>query len=203
MRNLAFFCIVLIVASSGCGVSLFVKPEEQAVVDEQIFPDWLSLFGEQDVRAASTKLERRIVVFNRTWDKSTKKWDLKICAEPPAEAMQALNSLSKLEATLEQKKGENLSDSLGGKGDFGLTTAVQAAFRRTQGLQFYRDGAYQWCQAYMNGFITAPEFVAKLGALEKDAKELIKKEISQPGFYVGTLPQIQIEQLKQLKQALQ
>jgi len=201
MRSLALFCIVLIVASSGCGVSLFVKPEEQAVVDEQIFPDWLSLFGKQDVRAASTKLERRIVVFSRTWEDN--KWKLKVCTEPPAEAMQALNSVNKLEATLAQKYGKDMSDTLSGKGDFGLTTAVQAAFRRTQGLQFYRDGAYQWCQAYLNGLVTKENFLKKLDALEKNATALIKEEIKQPGFYVGTFPQIQVEQLKQLHQALQ
>ena len=194
MRSLACLCVVLIVANSGCGVSHFVKPEEQAVVDEHVFSNYsfiprIRFLAQEGVRALSTKLERRIVVFNRVKDKNG--WKLVVCAEPPAEAIQALNSVSKLEAELKKQLAENKSSALSGAGDFGLTTAVQAAFRRTQGLQFYRDSAYQWCQAYLNGFIDDAEFLQKLKRLEEKAALLIAKEIEQPGFYVGTLPSIQ------------
>lgn len=200
MRSLVCFCMVLIVANSGCGVPFFVKPEEQAVVDEHVFsntsviPGWI--LAREGVRALSTKLERRLVIFDRKKEKGKKgkKWKLKVCAEPPAEAIQALDSVSKLEAELKKQFAENQSSTLRGTGEFGLTTAVQSAFRRTQGLQFYRDGAYQWCQAYLNGLIEKKEFLKKLERLEAKATLLITKEIEQPGFYVGTLPSIQTEE---------
>ena len=195
MRSLICFCMVLTVANSGCGVSLFVKPEEQAVVDEHVFsnksflPGWI--LAREGVHALSTKLERRLVLFDRRKKNGCKnEWELKVCAEPPAEAIQALDSVSKLEVELKKQLAENKSSTLSGTGDFGLTTAVQAAFRRTQGLQFYRDGAYQWCQAYLNGFIKKDKFLERLKRLEEKAALLITKEIEQPGFYVGTLPSI-------------
>ncbi len=200
MRSLVCFCMVLIVANSGCGVPFFVKPEEQAVVDEHVFSNTsvipgVPLLAQQGVRALSTKLERRLVIFDRRKKNGCKnEWELKVCAEPPAEAIQALDSISKLEAELKKQIAENQSSTLSGTGDFGLTTAVQSAFRRTQGLQFYRDGAYQWCQAYLNGFVEKDKFLERLKRLEEKAALLIAKEIEQPGFYVGTLPSIQTEE---------
>ena len=105
MKSLICFCMALIVATSGCGVSLFVKPEEQAVVDEHVFsnksliPGWI--LAREGVRALSTKLERRLIIFDRKKEKG-KKWKLSVCAEPPAEAIQALESVSKLEAELKK-----------------------------------------------------------------------------------------------------
>ena len=194
--------LVLLVGSSGCGLSPFVQPEAQAVVDEHIFSNSslfsnLPILSQDGVRALSTKLERRLVIFNRK--KTDEGWDLKICAEPPAEAIQALQSINKLEATLKKQTPAKTTVEGSGSGESGLTTAVQSAFRRTQGLQFYRDGAYQWCQAYINNLITRKDFVEKLETLQEKAAYLIQEEVNQEGFYVGTLPQIQIEQLKKLQ----
>ena len=184
MAQLAALCITLLIVS-GCGVPFFVKPEEQAVVDEHIFSDVILykpltwMLASSGVRTASTKVERRIIVFERTKAKNGQ-MKLKICAEPPAEALQALESINKLTAELQAKK---IPLTATGTGDFSLQTAVQSAFRRTQGLQFYRDGAYQWCQAYINGLIDEPEFRQRLKQLEESAEKLIMKEIQNPGFY--------------------
>lgn len=142
MRSSYIVPTVLVVALtiSGCGVSLFVKPEEQAVVDELIFLDWPDIpgFSKGGVRALSTKIERRLVLFQRDPNDRGK---LTVCAEPSAEATQALSSISKLETALKES-------GISGAGDFGLTATAEAVFRRSQGLQFYRDGAYKLCQAY-------------------------------------------------------
>ena len=190
MKKLLTLATIVLLFGSGCGFPLFVKPEEQAVVDEHIFsnPRWYKpltwIFEDSGVRAASTKLERRIIVFNREWKKDDgdgkKGWHLQVCAEPPPEAVQALESTSKIAAELEAQ-GVPLIAS--GTGDFALQTAVQAAFRRTQGLQFYRDAAYQICQAYLNELINMEQYRKQLKDLGKKAFILIKEEINHPNFY--------------------
>ena len=112
-------------------------------------------------------------------------YTLKVCAESHPEATQSLNSDFELEG-----KVENIDIT---KVLRGLETKVKSTFTRSQGLQFYRDGAFQLCQAYLNGFI--PEgsshhgfhpcpncFLEQLNALRKDAVNIILHEI-QGGFY--------------------
>ena len=182
---LVVYLIALAVLVGGCGVPLFVKPEEQAVVDEHIFSNsrWYKpltwILEDSGVRAASTKMERRLIVFERTLDEQNN-YRFKVCAEPPAEAVQALESVSKFAAELEAQ-GVPLAAS--GTGDFSLQTAVQSTFRRTQGLQFYRDGAYQLCQAYLNDLICKKEYKKRLKGLENKAFELIYQEIKHDNFY--------------------
>ena len=144
-------------------------------MDEYVFFPWLS--NRSGVHALSTKIERRLVVFERKEEGEDDGLRLKVCAESPAEATQALDSINKLEATL--KKVE-----LQGNFDSTLRTVVEAAFKRTQGLQFYRDGAYQLCQAYMNGVIKSKEqFLSHLKNLEDKAVKLIEKELEREDFY--------------------
>lgn len=62
------------------------------------------------------------------------------------------------------------------------------SFKRSQGLQFYRDAAYQVCQAYLKGLIRVhgrpcPHcFLMRLRKLEGDAIRLINEEVHH-GFY--------------------
>ena len=202
MRHVVCMAITLIFfVGNGCGVSLFVKPEEQAIVDEHIFSNEETLgaffLGKGGVRAASTRAERRIILFERN-----PTGVLKVCAEPPAEALQALSSTSDLRAAIEKGKTGGPLSKLSAQGEFGLATAVQSAFRRTQGLQFYRDGAYQLCQALINGLFDGEtdggakgkkgDYLSQLKKLQKRAADLIEQEIKQPGFYAGQLPGVSI-----------
>ena len=151
-------------------------------MDEYVFFPWLS--NRSGVHALSTKIERRLVVFERKKKGEDDDLRLKVCAESPAEATQALNSINKLTVELEKAGIPK------GSFDSTLSTAVHAAFKRTQGLQFYRDGAYQLCQAYMNGLITKSngktaeeKFLSHLKELENKAVKLIKQELEREDFY--------------------
>ena len=160
---------------NGCGLSPFVKPEEQAVVDEHVFSGF-PFKPRVGVHAVSTKMERRLVMIEQK-EEGDKRM-LKICAESPAEATQALNSITQLAAKLDK-----VNIDLTGNFNSELSTAVNAVFKRTQGLQFYRDAAYQLCQAYLNGLFGQKDevenevFRVRLGALEDKAVRLIEKEL--------------------------
>lgn len=91
---------VAICVLNGCGLTPLVKPEEQAVVDEYVFFPWLS--NRTGVHALSTKIERRLVVFERKKKGEDDDLRLKVGAESPAEATQALNSINKLTVELEK-----------------------------------------------------------------------------------------------------
>ena len=54
---------------------------------------------------------------------------------------------------------------------------MKQLFKRSQGVQLYRDGAFSLCNLYLNGGLTDGEYLAELRELRKAAFELIKLEI--------------------------
>ena len=194
MRKTLFLLTLAMMVVPGCGVTTFVPPEEDAVVDEHVYYSLGLITSEEaGVRALSTKAERRLVLMDRYKKKKSKdkydedengEYELKVCAESHPEATQSLNSDFKLEGEV-----ENIDIT---KFLRALETKVKSTFTRSQGLQFYRDGAFQLCQAYFNGLITKSShhgshpcpncFLDQLNALRKDAVNIILHEI-QGGFY--------------------
>ena len=115
-------------------------------------------------------------------------YKLKVCAESPAEATQDLSSTFDFAGTVEKIEISKLLKA--------LSTKVKPTFKRSQGLQFYRDGAFQLCQAYLNGLITGgysyhdfhscPHcFIEELNALRDTAANIILHEVAN-GFYPGS-----------------
>ncbi len=182
--------LVLVVFLSGCGVTLFVPPEEDAVVDEHVYHnlwDFIFAYESKGVHALSTKAERRLVLMEKKKVKNGYhgKSVLTVCAESPPEATQDLSSTLDFAGTLEKIEIAKLIKA--------LSTKVKPAFKRSQGLQFYRDGAFQLCQAYMNelitektlahGFHPCPHcFITQLNELRDIAKTIILHEVTN-GFY--------------------
>ncbi len=64
-RSLVLNLYVAVCLLQGCGMSFFVPPEEDAVVDEHVY---FSPIEDSGVRALSTKIERRLVLMNRQPD---------------------------------------------------------------------------------------------------------------------------------------
>ncbi len=144
--------LIILVATSllqGCGITLFVPPEEDAVVDEHVFTPIIDLprfFGwdRDSVHALSTKAERRLVLMEKKVKNGYhEKSVLTVCAESPAEATQDLSSTFDFAGSVEKVEISKLLKA--------LSTKMKPTFKRSQGLQFYRDGAFQLCQAYLNG----------------------------------------------------
>ena len=58
-----------------------------------------------------------------------------------------------------------------------LETIVEKLFDRTQGAQFFRDGAFHLCLAYLNGIIEEEEFLDLYMKLQSDSTKLIDTEL--------------------------
>ena len=64
----------------------------------------------------------------------------------------------------------------------GLITSVASLTKRSQGLQWFRDGVFALCQSRMNGFIDNAEFTKQLYKLRDISKELMLKEMENPNW---------------------
>ena len=58
-----------------------------------------------------------------------------------------------------------------------LETTVKSLFQRSQGVQLFRDGLYNLCQAHLNGAITATQYHDNYNKLLMKASEVIKDEV--------------------------
>jgi hypothetical protein len=60
-----------------------------------------------------------------------------------------------------------------------FATTIATLFRRSQGVQLFRDGSFNLCEAYLNGAIDGPQYIKLHENLLKVSKELIVQEIPQ------------------------
>lgn len=137
-----------------------------------------------EVHALATGANRRLVVTAKVREDDDSE-ALVICAEPSPDAIEAL--AASVNASLDARDGER---SLEAERASAITTAASGLLKRSQGLQFYRDGIFALCQASMNGLRRKEDVRALALAyqeLQKDAKELILAEIRSQGWNsVGT-----------------
>ncbi len=143
-----------------------------------------------DVHALATGAERRLVVAART-DAVVPKEKigtgidaittyeihpnraLLVCAEPSPDAVQALA------ASISAKIENNATANQNAKAELArdISTSVGVVLKRSQGLQFFRDGIFALCQGSMNG-LRDPEAIAhQFEQLRKTSAELIMAEI--------------------------
>lgn len=118
--------------------------------------------------------ERRFVVF--TPDK--RHGGVRVCAEPSPDVAQATSSLEQLGigAQLGAVQGaENAAAAINNLSYY--ATAQLLLTQRSQGLQFYRDGMYYFCQMYSQGDIELPEYQAKEKELREMAARLIEQQL--------------------------
>ncbi len=143
----------------GCGVSWFVNPKEQPIIEDKL--------GETGFRTLSMTPERRSVIFGM--DSTGNKF---FCAEPPSDA--AENLANSFAAALKGSDGK-----LDLSAEFAKTFASNAKqlFFRSQGVQLYRDGMYSLCQSFVIGAISASELSIKQDQLLQNVTNLINAEI--------------------------
>jgi len=98
------------------------------------------------------------------------------CAEPSPDAIESIATA--FGAAFEASKTLPTNEALAVQAGISktLSTASGALFRRTQGIQLYRDGAFFLCQAVMNGYIDAAEYQEALFKLRGDAVGLVEAE---------------------------
>lgn len=97
----------------------------------------------------------------------------KLCAEAPADA--ASNFASTFAGALSAPLAEGKAISAETKTS--IAVAIKQLFKRSQGVQLYRDGAFALCNMYLNGAINGESYLKELEELRKAAKDLITTEI--------------------------
>ena len=168
MRIIAITLFIL--PLTGCGVSWFTEPKTNPVIEDRV---GTPLYGEGElIGTLATTAERRIVLTSLKGANAGK-----FCAEPSPDTAESL--LASFKASIDASATAKSSAQASLKGEFArsLATSFGALTRRTQGLQFYRDGAYALCQARMNGYIAPEEFVAQFNDLRQQSFRLISQEV--------------------------
>ena len=146
-------------------------------------------FGKATVSAISTDANRRLVIVKlgsayddpacaeegvrtqRCWSRDL--WMPKFCAEPPPDAVKEFAEA--LKVALEAQYA-----GAGGQIEFNNTVVEVARqlFRRSQGVQLFRDGAFYLCQAWLNGLVDSGSFEKHWGHLLQVAADLAESEIA-------------------------
>ena len=180
MKLMSILCAAIL-AVTVLGCSAFTPPMEMPIIEDHSHDGRVTTF--------STIPSRRMVILTEPEKGSG---IFIVCAEPSADVSD--NIASSMAAALTAKgpnKGTESSGNVGLSIANTLATTAQHLFKRTQGLQLYRDGMYNLCQAKMNGIIDNKTFQAKADVLLEKAVLLITKEIpyldkTQPDNTQGT-----------------
>lgn len=110
------------------------------------------------------------------------------CPEPPPDVAQSIFNSISASIQAEAVDGSNKSAKISAEQMSELAEKIAPLIRRTQGLQFYRDGMYYICVAYLNSrylsgeqhsgmALTKSELMAEMGALRQQAYKLMLTEV--------------------------
>lgn len=155
MRTLLIALICLF--TSGCAYYLTARPP---VMERK-----LGRPGSESVGALATASDYRLV-YVQIDPKS------RVCAEPPPDAAGQFASI--FAAALSGPKKKQTFDV---NTQASLAVSMKQLFKRSQGVQFYRDATFTLCNLYMNHAISEERYFAELQALRTSAAALIDKEI--------------------------
>ena len=150
---IAIGCLFL----SGCAYYLSPRPP--------IMERKLGRPAAESVGALATSADYR-VIYVRV------KPDARLCAEPPPDAAGqfAATFAAALSGPLKEK-------TLSAETQASMALSMKQLFLRSQGVQFYRDGTSTLCNMYLNGVITADQYLKEAQNLQSVSKELILAEI--------------------------
>jgi hypothetical protein len=156
MRAFAIATACLLI--SGCAYYLTPRPP---VMERK-----LGRPGHESIGALATAADYRMVYVGINPK-------TKMCAEPPPDA--AGQFAAQFAAAM---KGLSLQDQkLSAETQASMALSMKQLFRRSQGVQFYRDGVFALCNMHLNGQIDGPQYVASEQALREAAAALIYREI--------------------------
>lgn len=161
--------LFLIVSSTIHGCSFLTRPIEKPIIEDH----------SGNLGTLATVAERRMVVAKKDYDKDSwfNSYESKFCAEPSPDATQSLaNALSfALKGSAEGlKEKPQVSTELSKS----LATTAKSLFHRSQGVQLFRDGLYNLCQANLNGAITADQYHTNYIYLLNQATKIISAEVA-------------------------
>lgn len=154
------------VALSGCAV--LTSPIERPIIEDH----------SGNLGTFASVAERRMVITKKDYSNvvGSNIYESKFCAEPPPDATQSIASA--LTAALAgSAAGIEAKPELSVQFAKSLETTAKSLFFRSQGVQLFRDGLYNLCQAYLNGAITPLQYNQQYSALLTSASAIIKDEI--------------------------
>ena len=176
---------VILVGFAGLagGCSFFTPPMERPIIEDHALGN---------VNAFSLIPSRRMVIVKRDSQGDPSTAPIAVCAEPAPDVTDNLASTfaSSLAASVPGSTGAGKAVELGIALERTLQTFAQVLFKRTQGLQLYRDRMSQLCIARMNGYLTNETYIRNANEAYASVIPLIEKE----------LPQLQPIAAKDLKQ---
>lgn len=149
-----------------------------------------NVFGKRPTSVFSMTAERRTVIVMA--DEHNPATPMKFCAEPPADV--AANIASSVRAALEASvKGIKVgaaSPEVQAAGEFSrsLSSTMMSLFYRSQGIQLFRDGLFNLCQARINGMLTDAQYAQK-------HSDLLDKSFA---LILGELPSVQAARLQSM-----
>lgn len=167
--------VLLSIASMLGGCAYLTSPMAVPVQQEYVG----SIFGDRQSSVISLTSERRTVVVrkgtvprNNAANDTDHAW--LFCAEPPPDVAANLVSTFKAAGDVTALKGDAKASA---EFNRSLSTISSALFSRSQGLQLFRDGLFNLCQARLNGFISPDQYEDQYSKLLERAFDLIKQEI--------------------------
>ena len=147
------------------GCSIVTPPLEKPVIEQKTH-NW---FNTQKISVFSSTASRRQVL--------VKFPESQICAEAPPDVAETI--LSSLALLIKKRTKDGPAEKYDADLELNKTllTIADRLFERTQGAQFFRDGAFHLCLANMNESISANEFRKLYENLFREAAELIEIEL--------------------------
>jgi len=150
----------------------------------------------EDVVTLSTKAERRLVFASTSDDPN-----LRICAEPSPDVAEAVSAA--VRAGVEASGSADTVTDAKVRAEIAQSVATEVApiFKRSQGLQYLRDGTYAICQGALGGVANGdPELIIDVyKQLLVNSKELIMAEIEDPSWNADLDIQVTAPTLSDLK----
>lgn len=155
MRSILALSVAVMM--SGCGLPYFTEPKANPTIEQN--------FGE-GYSALVTTAERRIVISS---DAEKTGVPQMVCAEPSPDAIESIAASFGAEADVKISDPTGAEQSAKAAFARGVATSAGALTRRSQGVQFFRDGVFALCQGAMNG-IASPMTRDELEALPTELK---------------------------------
>ncbi len=149
----------MILGNSGCASYFTPRPP--------VIEDKVGKSGQEMVGTLATAPDYRVVYVKLNES-------AKLCAEAPADA--GAQFASSFAGSLAAPVGGGAA-TIDAQAQLSIAVAMKQLFKRSLGVQLYRDGAFALCNLYLNGAITGPAYFSELKELRLAAKELIKAEI--------------------------
>ena len=152
--------IVLLILSFLGGCASYFTPRPPVIEDK------VGIKKHEKVGTLSTAPDYRVVYVRL--DETAQ-----LCAEAPADAGAQFGSTFAAGLTGPLGGTEKLTP----EAKVSLAVAMKQLFKRSQGVQLYRDGVFALCNMHLNKVISAADYLGEMRELRKAATFLVEKEI--------------------------